>query len=135
MTYQEYIEENRGRDLPDGCRLMTEEEYAENQAKDEADKAAATEITVYIPYVEQAADADSEDEAVKIVKAMTKAHDEICQKLYKADDQDALGAHIEAFKTAKKTILTPYKKRQRRFTPEEYKKYVAACERAEEDED
>jgi len=133
MTYQEYIEENRGRDLPDGCRLMTEEEYAELQAKDEADKAAATEITTYTTFVEQVA--DDEDEAVKIVKAMTKVHDEICQKLYKAGDQDALGAHIEAFKTAKKTILTPYKKRQRRFTPEEYKKYVAACERAEEDED
>jgi len=135
MTYQEYIEENRGRDLPDGCRLMTEEEYAEFQSKEEADKAAATKITVYIPYMEQAADTDSKDEAEKIVRAMTKVHDEICQKLYKAGDQDALGAHIEAFDTAKKTILAPYKKRQRRFTPEEYKKFVAACERAEEDED
>ena len=82
-------------------------------------KAAAIEesknITLYLDFVEQAQDLDEDDiKRNKIADKMKDAHDAECKKLFKEDGKEEIGAHIEAYKAAKKTILKPSKNKPTR---------------------
>ena len=100
---------------------MSYEDFVEHCKKEDAreaerEKAIANALPAaeanYAHYIEQAAQAD-EDEAWEIVRRMEKHHDSICQELLVKGEREAIGAEVQAYNKARRTILAPYKRRRR----------------------
>ena len=93
-------------------RPMSFEEWAAREERAAAEKAAATKaaegITTYAEFVQKAAAADDEDDALIIARKMKSLHDDECMKLFRAGKQDEVAAHIEAYDAARKAIMAPY---------------------------
>lgn len=91
----------------------TYEEFAAKMeasaAKEEADAMAAESITDYVRFVEEAQTVSDKWDAEDIVGKMQDLHDDICAKLLEVGDSAAIGAHVKAFKAAKREIMKPYK--------------------------
>jgi hypothetical protein len=100
---------------------MSYEDFVEHCKKEDAreaerEKAIANALPAaeanYAHYIEQAAQAD-EDEAREIVRRMKEHHDSICQELLVKGEREAIGAEVQAYNEARRTILAPYKRRRR----------------------
>lgn len=97
----------------------TYEEFAAkmeaNAAREAADEKAAESITDYALFVAEAQGVSDKWGAEDIVDRMQALHDDICAKLFEEGDRAAIGAHVEAFKDAKKEIMAPYKVKRNGF--------------------